>query len=428
MENLKKYLSKELNISKNEVLTLSVSGGVDSMVMLDVMNTFGYKLLVVNFDHQKRSESALDAKLVSDYCKLKNIPFVCEKLNISGTNFQEKASTLRKEKLEKIALNNNSKYIFTAHHADDLLETILMKISRGSNLYGYAGMQKHITSNGFHYIKPLLHISKDEIIEYSKSRNIAYLEDNTNSDDVYTRNRYRHHIIPQMKIENPVVLDKIISFSNQLASAFYAIRKQSSNFLKDAKKVNITEFNNLDLPVKLDCLAIILEMYNIAPTEIQLNKLLSLVENKKPNIAYSINKNYFFVKSYNSFSVEEKPVKHEIDIKIVFGHKIDINDASFTFFDKPSEFSHECDIICYNKLAFPLRLRSRKDGDILELTYGHKKLKDFLIDKKVPKSKRDNLCLLVDSNDVILWIPNLYANKNIGNENEIYIMMEASNA
>ena len=424
MLNIGLVLSKELNIDFSKKLILSVSGGVDSMVLLDRLIKTNYPLIVVHFDHKKRAESILDVKLVEGTCQKHNIPFHLEKINISSSNFQEKASLLRKQKLEAIAKKYSTSYILTAHHADDLLETILMKISRGSNIYGYAGMQISNELNGFVYIKPMLHESKESILQYAKDHNIAYLEDISNIQDDYTRNRFRHHIVPLLKEENPNILDKIITFSEQLTQAFLTIRKQSKLFINSSNTINIDKFNSLDLSVKMDILSILFENKQITPNEVQLKKVLSLIKSNKPNISYKLSQQIYLLKSYDNFIIDKPPLPIEGEIEVSFGQKINLNYASITFFHNLGNFVQHKNIICYNELAFPLLLRSRRDGDVLELTFGHKKLKDFLIDKKVPKIERDRLYVLTDSNNTILWIPNLYVNKNLGNKHQIYMVEE----
>ncbi|MBE0700552.1 MAG: tRNA lysidine(34) synthetase TilS, partial [Acholeplasmataceae bacterium] len=99
------------------------------------------------------------------------------------------------------------------------------------------------------------------------------------------------------------------------------------------------------------------------------------------------------------------------------------NVSIFTFFDdsslKPAEFTK----LCYNKLAFPLWVRHREDGDLLSYSYGHKKLKKLLIDLKVPTEKRKRLWVVVDNDDNILWIPGYYVNQTLGIENDLYFQL-----
>ena len=97
---------------------------------------------------------------------------------------------------KKTADKYKTKYITTAHHGDDLIETILMRISRGSHLKGYAGFQKCYEEKGYVFIKPLIYCTKDDIKKYNEEQGIPTIHDYTNDLDVYTRNRYRHHILP----------------------------------------------------------------------------------------------------------------------------------------------------------------------------------------------------------------------------------------
>ncbi|MDL2292749.1 tRNA lysidine(34) synthetase TilS [Acholeplasma sp. OttesenSCG-928-E16] len=428
MKELSKYLIKELNIPLKSTLILSISGGVDSMVLLNLMTSFDYNLVVVHFNHQKRVDSINDKALVENYCQINNIPFEYFKLNIPKKNFQEQARLERNHYLELTARKYNTKYIFTAHHLDDLLETILMKLSRGSNLYGYAGMQPITKSNSLLYIKPFLYYSKEQIYSYAINNNIQYLEDSTNKEDSYTRNRFRHHIIPALKLENPNILDKTITYSIQLNDAFSFIRNTSKKHLSSTGKYDLKSFLSLDSAIQNDLLSQVLEHKNIEPTFKLLQKIKEIISNNKPNASYKLKGKYYFIKSYNTFYIGELNPLSPFIKNVEFENKICVSNQSFTFFNKKGDLLQEAIIICYNELSFPLKIRSRIDGDVLEFEYGRKKLKDFLIDKKIPKNERDNLIIISDSNNRIIFIPNLYTNKTLGTKNEMYLIMEDSNA
>ncbi|MDV3173756.1 MAG: tRNA lysidine(34) synthetase TilS, partial [Candidatus Phytoplasma stylosanthis] len=126
------HLSSQLD--QKNVYIISVSGGVDSMVLLDYLYHLKYSLIVVHFNHLKRNQSFEEKKIVEQYCFLKKIPFHYFELKIEEKDFLNQARSLRKEKLKKVAVQYKTFYLMTAHHLDDLSETILFKIARGSSI------------------------------------------------------------------------------------------------------------------------------------------------------------------------------------------------------------------------------------------------------------------------------------------------------
>ena len=131
------------NIKKNDVVLIAVSGGPDSMCLLDLMLKYrdktNIKIIVSHVHHNVRKESDDELLFVKDYCAANNVIFESMKINeYSGSNFECEARNKRYDFFDKLALKYGAKYLLTAHHGDDLMETILMRIVRGSNLKGYS--------------------------------------------------------------------------------------------------------------------------------------------------------------------------------------------------------------------------------------------------------------------------------------------------
>ena len=201
---MKNKVNTVLEPYKNKKLILSVSGGVDSLVLFDLLYQLKYHFVVVHFNHQQREQSDIEAKYIKELCEKNNIKFECFLLEVDkGANFQSEASNLRREHLIQVAKKYQTNVIITAHHLDDLAETVILKISRGSNLLGYSGIQQNYYKKGFHFLKPLLHVPKKEIINYALKNEIKYYEDESNLSSLYTRNKIRHHVIPYLIKDNP---------------------------------------------------------------------------------------------------------------------------------------------------------------------------------------------------------------------------------
>jgi bifunctional protein TilS/HprT len=429
MKRILSFLKLDLKIKSSDTLVVSVSGGNDSMALLDMLRRLPYTLAVVHFNHQKRIESENDAKLVESYCKTHDLNYHYYALDIGGGNFHHIAHQLRTHYLKEVASIHHTPYILTAHHLDDLLENILIKLTRGSNLLGYAGMQQVHEKDGYVFVKPLLYVQKQELIAYVKTHQVPFLEDQSNEENVYLRNRYRHAIIPLMHQENDMLLETVKQYHIQLTNAFRYIRKQSIAFAQNLT-IDVEAYKTLDPALKDDVIAYILESMQISFNMRIVEKIKSVLLSKRPNLSYPLGNNYTFIKSYETAYVKQQKDVADVKIELEIGHtKLD-NMAIFTFFDKTQSITDHSVKLCYNKLAFPLWVRRRQDGDILSYNYGHKKLKKLLIDQKVPLEARKSILLVTDSDDTILWIPGYYLNQTLGSENELYfdLIKETSDA
>ena len=208
-------------INSNDPVVIGLSGGSDSMCLLDILEHLKVrpKIICAHINHNIRKESKQELEEITKLCNKKN-------LIIETTTFAKKSKNqnyneleLREKRyqfFEEIIKKYNAKYLLTAHHGDDLIETILMRISRGSNLKGYSGFQIETQKEGYKILKPLIFTTKEEIEEYNKENNIKFFVDKTNDEDNYTRNRYRHNLLPFLKSENKNVHLKYLKFSKEL--------------------------------------------------------------------------------------------------------------------------------------------------------------------------------------------------------------------
>jgi bifunctional protein TilS/HprT len=421
MTEIIQFFRDELKLNPHDTLVVSVSGGSDSMALLHMLMTMTYQLVVVHFNHQKRSASVDEANLVAQFCKDRDIPFHYYTLEISLGNFHHRAHELRTHYLNEVATIHKTPYILTAHHLDDLFENILIKLTRGSNLLGYAGMQRIHKKNKYIYLKPLLYVTKQAILAYISKHKIAYLDDESNEEHTYLRNRYRHAIVPLMKQENELLLDQVKNYHHQITSAFHFIRKETLRFLGPNMIIDINHYHLLDETIKDDCIACLFEHHHLPFNYRMIQKLKTILSSEKPNVHYTLSNRYSFVKSYHQAFIKRVKTIEQQRIELKEGKTTIKNMAFFTFFDESKLKTAESAKLCYNKLAFPLWARRREDGDILTYPYGHKKLKKLLIDEKIPTEKRDQLWIITDNEDNILWVPGFYLNQTLGDTHEIYL-------
>lgn len=391
---------------------VSVSTGVDSMVLLDMVRSFSHPLVVVHFNHQKREASWIEADYLKSYCEKHGLIFEYVLLNIDEGNFHDSAHKQRRLHLERVALSHQTPYILTAHHANDLAETVLMKLSRGSNLLGYSGLQAVSKQGDFIYIKPLLSISKTALYDYAKNHQIRFFEDVSNQADLYTRNRYRKNIVPELIEENPQFLDKVIQYSNHLYEAFSYIRKKSKNYLNaNQNRIQLSTFFLEDVVIQKDILACLLESHKVEFNQLKIESILSFLHTSGPNQSFPLSESLILKRVY-----QKVDILHSISIK-PFHHILDLDAFNVletmgfvTFLDAPSNSSFYEIKLCYNKLALPLVARSRQPGDVLEFDYGKKKLKDYYIDHKIPMDIRNRDIIIADQTGRILSVLGRYYN------------------
>lgn len=186
----------KVNISHGKYI-VAVSGGVDSMVLLDLLSQqSGVDLIVAHFDHGMRNDSANDCEFVANYCKANNIKFVSERAELGGKASEEIARHARYHFLRNCLKNNQAKAIITAHHQDDAVETTIFNLLRGTGSHGASSLQ-----SSEEMLRPLLGFNKQQIINYAKKHKLDWREDSTNKDIAYTRNWIRLKLVPKLSNE-----------------------------------------------------------------------------------------------------------------------------------------------------------------------------------------------------------------------------------
>lgn len=407
IEKVKKYINEHNLIDKNKYVVVSDSAGVDSSVLLDILIKLNYKIVIAHINHNVRLESKDEMAYLKDYSSKLKIPFECIILDKIEKDFEESARNQRYIFFKQVAKKYNTNQIVTAHHLDDNLETILMKLTRGSNLYGYAGIKNKIIVDGYIISRPLLCVDKDMIYKYAKKNNIKYFEDYTNYETIHTRNRFRLNIVPLIKMENKNIYKSSIQYSNQLLNAFNYIRSQTMKL----GKITINDFNNLDEALKYDYISLKLEENNIEQTYEKIEDIIDFLKNKSPNSYLNIGGNKIILKSYDSFKITELYKKSD-DILFINGFgEYNYGNYVITFDKFIAKNSQKYIRLCYNNIVYPLMVRTRKSGDYIKMPYGKKKLKDLFIDKKLPMELRDTIPLLFNGDESLLGIPGIIQTK-----------------
>lgn len=416
-------LLNTFELDKSKPIITAVSGGLDSMVLLTFLLQSNYKPIVVHFNHNTRDTNEDDELLIKHFCKTHHLKCYVFDIKISNGNFQSEARNLRYKHLKDVAKKYRTPYIATAHHLDDLAETILIKITRGSNLYGYAGIHAYYEEDGYKFIKPLLNTTKEQLLKYQKENEIPNNTDESNYTDSYLRNRYRHTVVPILKQENKQFLSKIRDYHEQLSSAYSYINKVARTYITN-NTATIATFFDLDEVIQNEIIMIMINDANLTINKRTLMKIKSMLLNDTTNNSYNLKNGYQFIKAYGNFYI--KQIKEPIMFNIELSNTISTlpDGTTVTIYQNDSKSDKKGVEICYNTISLPLIARTRKAGDTLSFKYGSKKLKDFLIDQKVEPHLRKELWLITDSNNVILWVSNdIYINETLGNEKKLKLLI-----
>ena len=416
------FLKKKLKLNNNDKIVIGVSSGPDSMFLLNLLlqlkKELKFTIIVAHINHKVRIESEEEEIFLKNYCLDNDVIFERKEIiNYPKDNFHAYAREFRYNFYEELINKYQANYLMTAHHGDDLIETVLMRLVRGSTLNGYTGISLISNYDNYKLVRPLLDMTKDEIKEYNDINNIPYRVDKSNTSDKYTRNRFRKNILPFLKEENKDVHLKFLKFSLLLESSNMYIEKEVNNLYNDIcenNKINIQKFLVLDKFIKRELLEKILNN-NIQNkeqlTDKHIDSIINLINNNKTgseinlpgNIIGRINYGYFeFIKveeSYNYY-LELKDgliIPNGMEFKIINNEE---NGNDILHLDS-------------SLVKMPLYVRNKKDGDYIELKGidGKKKVSDIFIDKKVSKEDRKSYPVVVDKNDKIIWIPKLKKSK-----------------
>lgn len=426
----------------NKKFVLAVSTGVDSSVLLDLFLKFreqyNIDINVAHVNHHRREQSNEEQKYISDFCLNNNLNLFVKELFFEETsNFQSIARNLRYEFFDEIMRELNADYLVLAHHGDDNLETVLMRIMRGSSLTGYGGIKDiYSKNNNYMIIRPLLNVSKDDIIKYQVDNNIKYFEDESNSHKDYTRNKVRLDIIPIMKEQCPELINKISEYSNTILEAAKIVDEKRDDFINkhvQKKYIDIDNISKLSLLInremflkesnfmQIEILFELVKKYSLSKSNIE--ELLKVIRSNKKNYKVYFKELFDFIITYNDIYIndyhqEENTQSKEVNIFIDKVGTYKVNDKyQLIVTEKDDNFIPNNDDLWYNIVNLPVTVRTRKPGDKISLKIGDKKVKDILIDMKVPLNEREQV-LLVEKNQIIISILGIKKSKyltNIGN-------------
>lgn len=434
-------IENDFQFKQNDVIVVGCSSGPDSMALVDMLlkirDKYNLMLVIAHVNHNVREESLEEEKYIFDYCLQKSLMFETMTVDEYGEdNFENEARNIRYNFFNSLVEKYKANYLMTAHHGDDLIETIMMRIVRGSNLIGYSGFKKIVDMGSYKIVRPLINYTKEELEKYNCENDVKYYIDSSNSNLSYTRNRYRSKVLPFLKEEDKNVHLKFLKYSNTLNEASKFIIKERDRALKDVfidKKIDISKFIGVDSYIQRECLYyIVSEFYQddlILISDKHIDLIFDLIYSRKANSIINLPNEVVAVKTYNV--LELKRVTAAItSYEVEFNGYVELPNGSFIkrIDDSVGNSNNICRLSS-KELTLPLIVRTRKDGDrmIVKGLNGKKKIKDIFIDKKIGLSLRDSWPIVVDSSGNVVWIPGVKKSKFDKKKTENYdIILEYS--
>ncbi len=432
LNKVEEYLIKKAYIEPGGKILLAVSGGVDSIVLLDALalltQKIRFSLYVAHFNHKLRGLSAdADEGLVRNICKEYNLHFYSGSGNVrqysskNGISIEHAARILRYNFFERTARNIGVDIVATAHNEDDLVETFFINLFRGSGLTGLSSMpSKRKFVKNVTLVRPFLQFNKSILYNYAKIRKLAWNEDETNALLNYTRNKVRHDLLPKLINEyNPSIIEVINRTAELIQGADEVIKdlvvKNISNILDESSNDRFYIKINMLLTYNKFMQGEFLQFawnkyFRLQPLSLAvIDRILELIDKQTGSIC-EISSGYIVLRDRNHlvFTKKIKEFDTSVIIEKIGNHKIgrykfsikEVSRQEMKF--SQDKFTEYIDADFMNPY---FEIRNKKEGDIfLPLgAPGEMKLSDFLTNSKVSLIDKSNILILTNKID-ILWV------------------------
>ena len=430
IESVKKSIIKYKMITPGDTIIAAVSGGPDSLCLADILSKLAdgmnLSLVIAHYEHGLRpDEDSSETLLVKDFAGALNVPFETEKgagLKDLSSSIEEKARECRYDFLDRLKIKYNADKIATGHNLNDQAETVLMRLLRGSGMTGLSGIPP-VRNNTF--IRPLIETRRENIMEYLEFNKISYATDSSNHDTRYLRNKIRLELIPELTKYQPRLIETMGRLAHNLREENEFIERQADEWAeKNTKQEKSGEYAvNTEILSKLPDAFLkriirniikrhSLNLYGIDSEHV--DEIIGLITNTKPNASIDLPGSLIVRKEYNSLIFSSgtlEPAAFEYLVngdgelpvcetnKIIKIETIE-NNMQQGFLSDPN-----IALLNGDMLPFPLTVRNFRKGDkFIPLGMkGHKKLKNFFIDLKIPPAVRRKTPVII-KDDKIVWV------------------------
>jgi len=409
---------KVLKKNQSQRVLVAVSGGVDSMVLLNVIaqilpvDKFG----VVNVDHDLRPESAGEVQFIHDFCLEHDYRFFTTKWTDKPQGDIGMEAAARKFRYDFFATTmqeHDFDTLLTAHHGNDLAENILMKLIRSGNAYEVVSLKQQRTFATGQIVRPLLDFSKQELSEYADIHDINHVQDETNFDNITMRNRLRNNIFPELQQENGQLLAHFRFFDQQL-TALIDLAKQRFSQIEQKMVLDETStqiIGSIQPVLTLDNEQQTLfwgnfftkRQLDLTISNRQIDQIIEILTNNEANASINLENSWQFIRTYDKFVVKKVIAQDLTELSLKVGQTVLFGNKQVTV----SEVADD-DALSFDKEPQAITLRTRRDGVKLLLDDGqHQKLSKRFINEKIPKYERDNYLVLLFDNQIV-WVEKIY--------------------
>ena len=387
------FIRQQDLVQKGEQITCAVSGGADSMALLFAMyllkDKLGVRLSAAHFNHNLRGEeSDADEAFVREFCDRYDIPlYVGSATVVAGEKGLEAAA--RDARYGFFATLPGK--IATAHTADDNAETVLLHLVRGTGLKGLGG----IAPSRDNVIRPMLHVTRQEVLAFLEEYYIPYRTDSSNDTDAFLRNRLRHHVMPLLKAENPSLAENLSAMALRLRLDEQALQAQCGY----EEPLNVSFLRNQPTAIRIRTLEQFLKNHGVKEPEASHLKLAEeLVFSENPSAFARFPGNVTLCRRYDELTVHSPSQPLEEKTLSCPGR---VETGEWVIECAPAERLVNTANVFTVCADGPITVRSRRSGDTIRLSGGTKTLKKLFIDRKIPASCRSGIPVLEDARGLL---------------------------
>ncbi len=419
VDSFKHYIESNCLVTKDDKILLTVSGGVDSMVLLDIFTKLGYTVGVAHCNFQLRGdESEEDEVIVEREAAKRNAEFFNKRFDTTGEmertgeSMEMAARRLRYEWFYELCADHSYTAIAVAHHADDSIETFFINLMRGTGLRGLTGINIHIGK----VVRPLMFASRKDILEYAVANKIPFREDSSNKSTKYLRNKIRLGLVPRIKEINPKFTNLMRQNISRLGDAQHFIDRCIERIRTEAithhdDEIDILDIERIpsDLPRGFVVYELLSSSYGLKGDVI--DSLLNAYENKnsgkrfygKEYVAY-IDRESILITRIAKDDICEVAIS-EKDNRTYCGNSVLYHEHTDIDLIDTLKVAENCALLDADKLTYPLTVRKWREGDwfVPFGMSGKKKISDFLIDQKVSIPEKERQFVLLSGNNIV-WL------------------------
>lgn len=395
LNKLREFVRRYQMLLPGDEVICAVSGGADSVALLFALHILSdqldIKISAAHFNHGLRGdESDRDEKFVKELCDRFDIPvFLGSGPVVAGKKGLEAAARDARYSFLKTLPGK----IATAHTADDNAETVLMHLVRGTGLKGLGGISP---VNG-RVIRPMLSITRREVLAFLDEYNLTYVIDSSNETDCYMRNRLRHHVMPLLCSENPALAENLSAMAMRLRDDERVLGEMT----EDVTETDISSLQQLPSAIRRRWIVGFLQQNGIIePESVHVEMVDRLIFSKNPSARCALSTDLLVSRQYNQLICEKNRLAIET-FELEYPCEVYLPNIDMWISCRPAD-SFKNDACCFTVFAQgKICVRSRRAGDFMRLSGGTRSLKKLFIDRKIPALHRCCIPVITDDNGVL---------------------------